>query len=400
MFEADAAGSLLIGGRPAADLVEEAGGTPLFAYDRSVVETKIARLRAALPAEVQLHYAIKANPFAPLLSHIAARVDGLDVASGGELAMALETGTDPGDISFAGPGKGDDELDAAIAAGVTLNLESEGEMERALGIAAERGRQVRAAVRINPPFDLKGSGMKMGGGAKPFGVDAERVPAMARRLVAAGADFRGYHVFAGSQNLRAEAITEAQAAGISLIAELVRETGVDAPEANIGGGFGLPYFPGETPLDLDRVGADLGRLLEGRGKELAGTRFTVELGRYIAGECGVYLTRVIDRKSSDGQVFLITDGGLHHQLAASGNFGTVIRRNYPLAKASAFAAPAEETVNVVGRLCTPLDKLGEKVELPRAEPGDLIAVFMAGAYGRTASPEAFLGHPPAREIFV
>jgi diaminopimelate decarboxylase len=162
----------------------------------------------------------------------------------------------------------------------------------------------------------------------------------------------------------------------------------------------VPYFPGDEALDLEPIGDALAARMAELPAALSDTRFILELGRFIAAECGVYLTRVIDRKVSEGQTFLICDGGLHHQLAASGNFGTVIRRNYPVAAAKAFDGEAAETVNVVGRLCTPLDKLGDKVKLPRAEEGDVIVVYMAGAYGRTASPEAFLGHPAAAEAVV
>lgn len=397
-FQNDPAGALLIGGVPAAEAAERAGGTPCFVYDSRIVETKISGLRSALPSRVHIHYAVKANPYAPLLTHIARRVDGLDIASAGEMRLALTCGVPADRISFAGPGKGDDELEAAISSGVTLNLESEGELERAANIGKRLGGTVRAAIRINPPFDLKGSGMKMGGGAKPFGVDLERVPAMLEQLLASGMEFRGYHVFAGSQNLSAEALQESQRQSVELIDRLVQDTAVVPPTANIGGGFGLPYFPGDEPLDVSAVGAGLTETLA--AYPLPNTQVVIELGRYIVGDCGVYLTRVIDRKESGGQIFLITDGGLHHQLAASGNFGTVIRRNYPLAHAERLDASEEEKVNVVGRLCTPLDKLGEKVALPHTAVGDLLAIFMAGAYGRTASPEAFLGHPAAAELLL
>ena len=134
--------------------------------------------------------------------------------------------------------------------------------------------------------------------------------------------------------------------------------------------------------------------------ELADTQFCIELGRYLVGELGIYLTRIIDRKVSHGEVFLVTDGGLHHQLAASGNFGTVVRRNYPAAIATRFDAPPEEVASIVGCLCTPLDILANKGHLPLAEIGDLAAIFCAGAYGASASPAAFLGQGPAREMLV
>lgn len=256
------------------------------------------------------------------------------------------------------------------------------------------------AVRVNPDFDLKGSGMKMGGGAKPFGVDAERVPELARRIVASGAEWRGFHIFAGSQALDAEAIADTQAQTLALAARLAEQAGVALPRCNLGGGMGIPYFPGDAPVDVERVGALLNEQFAKLPAVLANTQFCIELGRYLVGESGVYLARIVDRKISHGEVFLVTDGGLHHQLAASGNFGTVVRRNYPSAIATRFGAPVEEEASIVGCLCTPLDRLADKGGFPRAEVGDLVAIFSAGAYGASASPATFLGQEPAREMLV
>ncbi|QXF11543.1 MULTISPECIES: pyridoxal-dependent decarboxylase, exosortase A system-associated [Sphingopyxis] len=399
-FAADADGMLRIGGQRADALAEAAGDTPLFVYDRAMLTARAAEWRAAMPREVQLHYAMKANPFAPLLAHMATIVDGFDVASGGELALALASGKAAEHISFAGPGKRDRELEAAIVAGATLNLESAEEGARALAIADRIGTRPRLAVRVNPDFDLKGSGMKMGGGAKPFGVDADAVPALVRTLIDAGADWRGFHIFAGSQALDADAIADTQAQTVALAARLAEAVGATPPLVNLGGGMGVPYFPGDRAVDAATVGARLAETLGARGAALAESGFAMELGRWLVAEAGVYLTRVVDRKVSHGETFLVTDGGLHHQLAASGNFGTVIRRNYPIAVAGRFGREAVETVSVVGCLCTPLDRLGDQVGLPRADVGDLIALFQAGAYGASASPAAFLGQGPAREMLV
>ena len=392
-------GMLLIGGRRADSLVDEAGDTPLFVYDVGKIAAQVELFRRHFSG-INLHYAIKANTYAPLLKHIAKLVDGLDVASAGEMEAALASGTGAAEISFAGPGKRDDELAAAIASGVTVNLESEGEAERALAIGRGQGRTPRLAVRVNPDFEIKGSGMRMGGGAKPFGVDAARVPALIRRLIEGGAEWRGLHIFAGSQALSPEALIEAQRATVALAAELAEAAGATPPLVNLGGGFGIPYFATESSLDVAQVGAALAESLRGRPASLATSGFAIELGRWLVGEAGVYLTRIVDRKESHGKTFLVTDGGMHHQLAASGNFGQVVRRNYPVAIASRFGAEAEEEASIVGCLCTPLDRLADDVMVPRAEAGDLVAVFLAGAYGLSASPAAFLGHPPAREMLV
>jgi diaminopimelate decarboxylase len=388
-------GELVVAGRPASAWAAE-HGTPVFVYDRAIMAARVARFRAAFPG-VDLHYAIKANPHPALLRAIAPLADGLDIASAGELDRAL-TVKPAGAISFAGPGKRDADLEAAIAAGATLNVESEGEASRALAIGQRLGTRPRLAVRVNPDLELRGSGMRMGGRPSPFGVDADRAGALARAMIAGGAAWRGFHVYAGSQALGADAVIETQAATLVLAARLADEAGATPPLVNLGGGFGVPYFAGDRPLDVEAVGAALAEALARRPAILAETRFAIELGRWLVAEAGVYLTRVVDRKTSGGETFLVVDGGLHHQLAATGNFGTVVRRNYPIAVAHRMGVHGDEEVSVVGPLCTPLDRLGDHVGLPHAEPGNLIAVFLAGAYGASASPAAFLGHPPAAEV--
>jgi diaminopimelate decarboxylase len=392
-------GMLLIGGRSAEALIAEAGGTPLFVYDLAMVDRRIAQFRAAFP-EIQLHYAVKANHYAPFLSYVCKSVDGLDVASAGELALAFAAGADPRGISFAGPGKRDAELAAAVTAGVTINLESEGEAARALRIAERLGTAARLAVRVNPDFALRGSAMRMGGGASPFGIDVERVPALVRTIVGAGAEWRGFHIFAGSQALDADALIAAQPATVALAAALAEEAGQAPPLVNLGGGFGIPYFAGERRLDVAAVGAALAETLAARPAILRDCAFAIELGRWLVGEAGVYLTRILDRKVSRGKTFLVVDGGMHHQLAASGNFGQVVRRNYPIAIANRFGNEAVEEVSMVGCLCTPLDRLADDVMTPRAKTGDIVAIFLAGAYGLSASPQAFLAQQAAREMVV
>ncbi|MGX7895096.1 pyridoxal-dependent decarboxylase, exosortase A system-associated [Tsuneonella sp. HG222] len=393
-------GELAIGGRTASALVDEAGGTPLFVYSAGLIRARIASLRAAMPERLRIHYAIKANSFAPVLGLMAGLVDGFDIASGGELAMAQAAGLPADRISFAGPGKRDEELRAAILAGVTLNLESANEARRALDIGSSEGIAPRLAIRVNPDFELRGSGMKMGGGAKPFGIDSDQVADLAKDIIAAGAEWRGLHIFTGSQSLDAEAIAETQGNVLDLAAKLTADIGVPLPHLNMGGGMGIPYFNGDQSLDPGVPGARLAERFAVRPLELADTEFAIELGRYLVGEAGVYFCRIVDRKVSHGTTYLVTDGGLHHQLAASGNFGTVVRRNYPVAIATRFAEEPAEEVNVVGCLCTPLDRLADAAMMPRADVGDLVAVFCAGAYGACASPAQFLGQGPAREILV
>lgn len=392
-------GELAISGAKASALVAE-HGSPLFVYSKRLLSSRIGALRAAMPKQLHIHYAMKANPYAPVLSHMVGLVDGIDIASGGELVMALKAGAADKKISFAGPGKRDDELLAAIKAGITINIESPTECDRALAIGAKEGLQPRLAVRVNPDFDLKGSGMKMGGGAKQFGMDVDLVAPTVHKILGAGAHWRGFHIFAGSQALKADAIIETQAQTIALAARLAEDIGQSPEHVNLGGGFGIPYFPKDQAVDIAEIGTALNQQLSDLPTILSGTQFALELGRYLVGEAGVYLTQIVDRKESQGETFLITDGGLHHQLAASGNFGTVIRRNYPAAIATQYDKPSDEVVSIVGCLCTPLDLLSDSAQMPTAQVGDIVAIFCAGAYGATASPANFLGQGPAKEILV
>ena len=390
-----------IGGIPIDRLAERVGSTPFFAYDRRLITQRVELLRATLPAGVELGYAVKANPMPAVVQHISGLVDSLDVASAGEMRVALDTPTAPDRISFAGPAKTPDELAQAVAAGVLIELESETEAARVVAAGERLGIRPQVAVRVNPDFRVKGSGMRLGGGPQQFGVDSERVPSLLAELAAADLDVLGFHVFAGSQNLNAEILCEAQRNTVELALRLAGAAAAPVRYLNIGGGFGIPYFERDRPLDLEAIGANLEGLVEGAIRPaLPDARVVVELGRYIVGEAGFYVTRVLDRKESRGRTFLVVDGGLHHQLAASGNFGQVIRRNYPVAIAGRGDGAPAETVSVVGCLCTPLDLLADAVALPPAGVGDLVVVFQAGAYGLTASPTAFLSHPAPPEALV
>ena len=393
-------GCLVVGGLTLPRLAERVGQTPFYVLDRALISARVAQLRRALPQRVRLHYAIKANPLPAVVQHLAGLVDGLDVASGGELAVALDTPLAARHISFAGPGKRVEEIRRAVAAEVLINAESAAELERIAAAGMALGLRPRVALRVNPPFELRGSGMRMGGGARQFGIDAEAIPAVLRRLPALDLGFEGFHIFSGSQSLAASALQEAHRNTLALALELAAHAPGPLATLNMGGGFGIPYFPGDRPLDLQAVGAHLDGLLAAHAADLAGTEIVLELGRYLVGEAGLYVCRVLERKVSRGQVFLVTDGGLHHHLAASGNFGQVIRKNYPVAIGNRMADSAREQVSVVGPLCTPLDLLGERMQLAQAEAGDLVVVYQSGAYGRSASPAAFLSHPVAAEVLV
>lgn len=393
-------GELSIGGMTLMQLAARVGRTPFYAYDRGLLSQRVSELRAVLPHAVKLHYAMKANPMPALVCYMAGLVNGIDVASGGELKVALDAGANPHEISFAGPGKSIGELRQAVAADILINIESFREIDELTAISQELGLPARVAVRVNPDFELKSSGMKMGGGPKQFGIDAEQVPDALDEIGRQGLAFEGFHLFAGSQNLKAGAIIEAQCKSYELALRLAADAPAPVRFLNLGGGFGIPYFPGEQRLDLAPIGANLAALAQRAKTELPEAELVIELGRYLVGEAGIYVTRVVDRKVSRGQVFLVVDGGLNHHLSASGNFGQVIRKNYPVAIGNRMASTEKEIASVVGSLCTPLDLLADRMELARTEPGDLVVIFQSGAYGASASPQKFLDHPPVVEVLV
>jgi len=392
-------GELHIGGIPITQLAKKIGQTPFYAYDRLVIEKQVSLLRNSIPKEIHLHYAIKANPMPELVSYMTKLVDGFDLASAGELKIALNTNMPRQHISFAGPGKTDNELQQAIKADIVINMESENEMHRISAIADELGVTPKVAIRVNPDFELKTSGMKMSGGPKPFGVDAERVPQMMKQLENLNLDFYGFHIFSGSQNLKHESIIEAHNKTFELAIHLSEQAPKSPKLLNIGGGLGIPYFPGDNKIDLQAIGNNLNDQLPDIKQKLPQAEIVMELGRFLVGESGVYVCKIIDKKISRGETFLIANGGLHHHLAASGNFGQIMRKNYPVMIGNKTDGDLE-MVNIVGPLCTPLDIIANQMELPVAEVGDFIVVFQSGAYGLTASPVNFLSHPKAAEIFL
>jgi diaminopimelate decarboxylase len=399
-FGASESGQLLIGGYPAEELVAEAGGTPLFVYDNNIVGSQVARFKGAMADGIALHYAVTANPYEPLLEFLGRYVDGFRIVSQGELKRLQEAQLAGIPMNFAGPGKLDTELEAAVKVGATISVESEGEASRAIRAAERVGVQPKISVRVTPPFAIEEGRVSLGSRPSPFGVDADRVPSLVLGLIEAGVDWRGLHMFAGAQCLDAEALSEIHRVTVAHAGEIAEIIGMAIPELNLGSGFDVACRPGDEPLDIDRVAAALNQTLCNSPPLLATTRFSIELGRWLVGEAGVYLTRVLDRTESCGQTFLTTDGGGHHLIGATGSLGERGLANFPIAVANRFDAPPEEEVTVTGCLCTPFDVLGDDVALPRAEVGDLIAVFCAGAYGFSASPQSWESRPLAREMLV
>ncbi len=392
---------LIINDKTLRQLHAIAGQTPFYAYDRTLIKKRVTYLKQLLPKQLSLHYALKANPFTPLVDFMALLVDGLDVASHNELMSALNSGMAKKSISFAGPGKSDMELKAAINSQILINVESLTELQRINNIASKDKIPARIALRLNPDFELKNSGVQMSGGAKPFGIDCEQLSEIIPVLNSAWLEFKGFHIFTGSQNLRSGLLIECHQKIFALTQKLIDTFHLNISQVNIGGGFGIPYFPGDQPLDISAVTKNLQQLVNQYPFALQGIEIILELGRYLVGEAGIYVCQVVDVKQSRGKKFVIVNGGLHHHLANSGNFGQVIRKNYPLLIGNKCSKEtAREIVTVNGPLCTPLDILAKDVLLARCEIGDYFVVLQSGAYGKTASPENFLGQPLVRELLV
>jgi len=399
-------------------LAARAGRTPFYVYNTAVIDAQLAALRAVLPTEMRLHYAVKANPFPALVEHFAQRVDGFDVASGGELAVALECHLPRGfDIGFAGPGKSLEDIRAGVAADVLFQCESVRELRAIAAAGQAAGVRPRVALRINPDITLRGAGQRMGGGPRPFGIDAEAAPEVLQLMATLPVEFAGFHFYAGSQMLDAATVVALLEHCYACAVALAPHAPAPVRVLNLGGGFGVPYHAGEQALELVPIGAALQRLVARAIKDFPEAQLVLELGRYLVAPAGRYVTRVVDRKVSRGEVFLVCDGGMNHHLAASGNLGQVLRRNFPVQAVKApvelhgepvgasllatlLSGPATETVTICGPLCTPLDVLAQRVELPVASEGDFVVIGMSGAYGATASPRGFLSHRGPVELLV
>jgi diaminopimelate decarboxylase len=380
-------------------------GTPLFVYDRGVMDQKWALLRDALPSRFSICYSVKANPNRTILQYFLAKGAGLEIASAGEFCQALSAGCAPEKIFFAGPGKTETELELVISKGIgEIHLESVREAERVAAIAQNRRMRARVALRVNPSSGAEGGAMRMGGGRPAaFGVDEEILEKVLDHLWSLNAlDFCGIHLFTGTQILDHQILVGQYQKGLEIAGRVAARLTSPLRTVDFGGGLGIPYFTHEQQLDTMKLKEALDDLMKTVENDplFTGTQFMVEPGRYLVGEAGVYVTRVNDIKVSRGKKFLIVDGGMHHQLAASGNLGQTIKRNYPVALLGRLAQPETEPVDVVGPLCTPLDVLARGANLPRAEVGDLIGVFQSGAYGRSASPLGFLSHPAPPEVWV
>ncbi len=396
-------GQLLVGNVPIEEIAARYG-TPLYVYSHDVMQCVWERLRNALPARCSVFYSIKANPNRAILQFFLERGSGLEVASGGELQRALQAGCPPQNILFAGPGKTDDELRFALRVGIReIHVESLAEAERLNSLCLAAGTTADIALRINPAAEAQGGAMRMGGKPAPFGIDEEQLDGVLDRVVQMShLQIVGIHLFSGTQILQHEILLTQHRKAIALAKHVAQRVGRPLQTVDFGGGLGIPYFSHESPLDIDAFSAGLNALLGELQREplFDGTEFILEPGRFLVGEAGLYVARVLEVKRSRGKTFVILDGGMHHHLAASGNLGQTIKRNYPVALLNKLNDEPSGSFDVVGPLCTPLDLLARKVSLPQPEPGDLFGVFQSGAYGRSASPLGFLSHPAPPEVLI
>ncbi len=396
-------GMLAIGGFSAAELVARYG-SPLYVYDGDVIQRRYRDLSAALRGFAEVYYSIKANPNPAVARLLVEAGAGLEIASGAELLLAEAAGATADKILFAGPGKGRDELDLAIRRGISeIHVECFEEIDMIAALAAAQGRVAPIAIRINPSAAAQGGAMRMGGKPAAFGFDEEILGDV---LAAIGAHpslhLSGVHLFAGTQILDAEVLLSQWVYGLKLAAAVGQITGTPVARIDLGGGLGVPYHDGDKTLDLAAVAAGARRLDQDRRAEplLAGAHILIEPGRYLTAPAGVYLSTVRAVKTSRGHRFVIGDGGMHHHLAASGNLGQVIKRDYPIVAATKLADAARSPATVAGPLCTPLDTLGRQARLPALAAGDVLAILQSGAYGLSASPVGFLSHPMPAEVLI
>jgi diaminopimelate decarboxylase len=379
-------------------------GTPLFLYDASIMARKWNLLRSTFPPEFDISYSVKANPNPAILRFFVSKGCGLEIASGGEFHLGLHAGCPAEKMLFAGPGKTEADLNLVLRQGIgEIHLESRLEIKRVCAIGRRLGGRACVAVRVNPSAEAQGGAMRMGGKAAPFGIDEEILDDVISQVITEPfLDFRGIHLFTGTQILDHAVLMRQYRKGIEIALGVAQRLGRPLQTVDFGGGLGIPYFPGDQELKMELLENELANLMrEVRHEPLfSGTRFILEPGRYLVGEAGIYVARVMDVKESRGKKFVILDGGMNHHLAASGNLGQVIKKNFPVVILNKAADTARERVDVVGPLCTPLDVLARDVDLPPAEVGDLVGILQSGAYARAASPLGFLSHLTPPEILV
>lgn len=374
--------------------------TPIYVYTFEKIENQIKVLRDTLPDGVKIYLSIKANPRKQIVSKMINIIDGVEVASGGEMDLALESGINNKNIIFIGPGKTVNELKRAIDNNIKLIVvESIEEINRINNICLKRRCKANIAIRINPKCINSSSRLKMGGVASQFGIDEEKVEQIIIGIDQyKGIEFKGVHFYFGSQILNADLLVNNMQYAISCCENMTKKTGVNFEFIDLGGGFGVPYYIGEKGIDLPVLKSKLNELFQkNRNKDFfKKTEFLVESGRFILANCGVYIVRVEYIKESREKKFVIVDGGFNHHSAAVG-IGTILRGTFDI-RCIEEKNTEMEKVTVVGPLCTPTDVLARDIFLPKLEEGDYLMVLNSGAYGVSASPINFLSHDEPVEL--
>lgn len=380
-------------------------GTPCYVYDFDEALARVAALKQAFGEDIEISYAVKANPNRALLRALRGAVEHLDISSGGEQVVALDAGFAPAALTFVGPAKQRWEIAAAIEAGCgRIIVESLAELALVAEEAGARGRRQSVLLRVNPMEMPKGFGLSMSRQATIFGVDEEELDDAVRAATGmAHVALEGFHIYAGTQCLDNAALIENIANAARIFSGASARHNLRPSLLVIGSGFGIPYHDGSKPIDIEAIAAATSETLRALRRDCLAPdgRLALEIGRYIVGEAGVFLSRVLASKDSRGQRLLALDGGMNHFSAASGNFGVVIKRNFPIDNISSRSNSGEtETYTVAGPLCTTIDTMGRAAALPMSGVGDVIAIGCAGAYGPTASPVHFISHRPPLEIAI
>jgi len=376
-------------------------GTPVYVYDLDVIERQFDALTAVLPPEVDLAYAVKANPALSVVAHLGRLGAGADVASGGELATVLRAGIAAERVVMTGPGKRDDELRAGVSAGVrAITVESPGELARLESIAREAGRVQPVLLRAAVTEHARLERVRLVGddGAGKFGMDAaDLVGAAERAVTSAHLDLLGLHAFGASNVLDASALVEHVAATVRTARRLAMRVGIRLRLIDAGGGLGITYEPHEESLDLVGLGHGLAAIVADWVSDpiLGEARLLLEPGRFLVGPAGAYLTRVVDRKTVDGSVVVILDGGVHHVLRPA-----LVGQEHRIRAFGGSGSGRMIPVTVAGPLCSGLDVFSQGAVMAPPDVGDLVAVLDVGAYGFTESMPFFLSHPIPSEVAV
>ena len=389
---------LLIGGVAAVELVEKFG-TPLYVYDAAILESNYKAVCGALGSRIEVLYALKANPNVGVANVFLQQGSGAEVASAGEIHVALAAGFNGATIQFAGPEKTPSEIELGVEIGLgCFNIESESEYQAIASIARSTGQRPGIAIRVNPTVGVSGSRMRMSGGGKKFGVDQEDVLPLARLILEDRVvDLKGLHTYGGTQSFDASSWVANAQSLVDLAGELERKTGEPLRTLNFGGGFGVPYYEGDPTFDLAKAGNGMRQLIDNDRRP--DRRYFVELGRYLTATSGVYLTTVTYVKNSGGARHVILDGGLHHHSAAAG-VGSIMRRSFPMVNCRRVDSDPDSSFAIGGPLCTPADEFASQCDLPRVDEGDVLAVLISGAYGLSFSNVLFLSHPMPAEVLV